>query len=198
MADRTPRGDVTRILEQLQAGKTQASDELLPLVYAELRALARSRVAREKHAHSLQPTSLVHEVYLRLVGDRDPQWEGRAHFFAAAGEAMRRILVEKARRRASLKRGGDLRRVELHENVAGERPRSEELLSLDAALSRLEARDASMAGVVKLRYFAGMTVPETADALDLSPRTVNRMWTGALAWLRREMGREPAEHPSDS
>ena len=197
MPDGTPRSDVTRILEQIQAGNTQASDQLLPLVYAELRVLARSRVAREKHAHSMQPTSLVHEAYLRLLGDGDPRWGGRAHFFAAAGEAMRRILVEKARRRASVKHGGDLRRVELHSNAAAEDPRSEELLSLDAALERLEARDASMAGVVKLRYFAGMTVSETAEALGLSPRSVNRMWTGARAWLRREMDRDPAKDPPD-
>lgn len=192
-----PRGEVTRILQAVQEGRAQASEELLPLVYAELRRLARSRVAHEKHAHSVQPTSLVHEAYLRLIGDRGPGWEGRGHFFAAAAEAMRRILVEKARQRASLKRGGDLQRVDLDDPAGGDEPRSEELLALDAALDRLEALDPSMAGVVKLRYFAGMTVPETAEALELSPRTVNRLWTGARAWLRREMDQEPGP-PVDS
>ncbi len=188
--DEALRDDVTRILGEVQAGKTQASDELLPLVYAELRRLARARMAQEKHAHSVQPTSLVHQAYLRLVGDRSPQWEGRGHFFAAAAEAMRRILVEKARQRASLKRGGDMQRVELDEAMASAKPRPEELLSLDAALDGLESQDLTMARVVKLRYFAGLTVPETADALDLSPRSVNRLWTAARAWLRREM-----DHP---
>ena len=179
---------VTRILEQVQAGDAQMADELLPLVYAELRRLARSRMAREKHAHSVQPTSLVHQAYLRLLGDRQPHWEGRGHFFAAAAEAMRRILIERARQRASLKRGGDMQRVEYDEAQARSEPRAEDLLSLDVALDGLEAKDPTMANIVKLRYFAGLTVPETADALGLSPRSVNRLWTAARAWLHREMG----------
>jgi len=123
---------VTRMLGEVQAGNLEAADELLPLVYAELRRLARSRMAREKHAHSVQPTSLVHQAYLRLLGDQQPHWEGRGHFFAAAAEAMRRILIERARQRASLKRGGDMQRVEYDEAQAKSEPRAEDLLALDA------------------------------------------------------------------
>jgi RNA polymerase sigma factor (TIGR02999 family) len=179
---------VSQILGEVEAGNPQAADELLPLVYAELRRLARSRMAREKHAHSVQPTSLVHQAYLRLLGDRHPHWDGRGHFFAAAAEAMRRILIERARQRASLKRGGDLQRVEFDEEQAAFDSRDLDLLALDAALERLEAQDADMANVAKLRYFAGLTVPETAEALGISPRSVNRLWTAARAWLHREMG----------
>ena len=185
--------DVTRILNAVESGNAGAAEELLPAVYEELRKLAGQRMRQERAGHTLQATALVHEAYLRLVdtsGNRDSKWDGRGHFFAAAAEAMRRILVERARRRASLKRGGDLQRVELDETVARAEPRPEELLSLDAALDGLESQDSTMARVVKLRYFAGLTVPETADALDLSPRSVNRLWTAARAWLRREM-----DHP---
>ncbi|MEO1246535.1 MAG: ECF-type sigma factor [Pseudomonadota bacterium] len=178
---------VTLLLGEIEAGNAQATDELLPLVYAELRRMARSRVAQEKHAHSVQPTSLVHQAYLRLLGDRQPHWQGRGHFFAAAAEAMRRILIEKARQRASLKRGGDLRRTDFSESRAEGPPSADEMLSLDAALDGLDARDATMANVVKLRYFAGLTIDETADALELSPRSVNRLWTAARAWLRKSM-----------
>lgn len=178
---------VTRLLGEVEAGNAQAADELLPLVYAELRRLARSRVAREKHAHSVQPTSLVHQAYLRLLGDRQPHWEGRGHFFAAAAEAMRRILIEKARQRASLKRGGDLRRTGYDEGFPAAEQDPEELLALDAALDGLDEKDPTMANVVKLRYFAGLTVEETAEALGLSPRSVNRQWTAARAWLRKRM-----------
>ncbi len=178
---------VTRLLGEVEAGNAQAADELLPLVYAELRRLARSRMAREKHAHSVQPTSLVHQAYLRLLGDRQPHWEGRGHFFAAAAEAMRRILIEKARQRASLKRGGDLRRTGYDEGFPAAEQDPEELLALDAALDGLDEKDPTMANVVKLRYFAGLTVEETAEALGLSPRSVNRQWTAARAWLRKRM-----------
>lgn len=179
---------VTQILGEVESGNMQAADELLPLVYAELRRLAQSRMAREKHAHSVQATSLVHQAYLRLLGDRHPHWQGRGHFFSAAAEAMRRILIERARQRASLKRGGDLKRVDYDEEQAGALPRDVDLLALDAALAQLETQDPSMANVVKMRYFAGMTVAETADALGMSPRSVNRLWTAARAWLHREMG----------
>jgi RNA polymerase sigma factor (TIGR02999 family) len=178
---------VTQLLGEIESGNAQASDELLPLVYAELRRLAKFRVAQERHAHSVQATSLVHEAYLRLVGSEQPQWQGRGHFFAAAAEAMRRILVEKARQRASLKRGGELRRTTFSDSKAEGPHDAEELLSLDAALDSLEARDAAMANVVKLRYFAGLSVSETAEALDLSPRTVDRLWTAARAWLKKTM-----------
>jgi len=183
---------VTRLLGEAEAGNAQAADELLPLVYAELRRLARSRMAREKHAHSVQPTSLVHQAYLRLLGDNQPHWEGRGHFFAAAAEAMRRILIEKARQRASLKRGGELRRTAYDNTLPGAGQDPAELLALDAALDGLEQRDKEMANVVKLRYFAGLTVEETAEALGLSPRSVNRHWTAARAWLRKNMDDRPA------
>lgn len=185
MTDST--GPITRLLDELKQGRRQASDELLPLVYAELRKLARARLAREKHGQLQQPTSLVHEAYLRLIGDAGADWEGRGHFFGAAAEAMRRILIERARRRARVKHGGGQQEVEFDEALAHHEPPSEELLALDAALTRLEAQDSDMAKVVKLRYFAGLTVEETAHCLDSSPRTVNRQWTAARAWLRREM-----------
>ena len=182
-----PDQRVTMLLGEIQAGNSQATDELLPLVYAELRRLARSRVAQEKHRESVQPTSLVHQAYIRLIGNQQAQWEGRGHFFAAAAEAMRRILIEKARQRASLKRGGELRRTEFRESRAEGQTTADDMLALDAALDDLEVRDPAMAAVVKLRYFAGLTVEETADALELSPRSVNRLWTAARAWLRKYM-----------
>ncbi len=185
--DGLPR--VTELLARVQAGEAHAVDELLPLVYAELRRLARGRLKRERSGTGHQPTSLVHEAYLRLVGSRQDQWEGRAHFFAAAAEAMRRILIERARHRAAEKYGGGRRRVSLDESALSDEPHSVELMALDQALERLEKRDPEMGNVVKLRYFAGLTIPETGDALNLSPRTVNRQWTAAKAWLRREMSR---------
>ncbi|MDX1500843.1 MAG: ECF-type sigma factor [Thermoanaerobaculia bacterium] len=182
-------GDITRILEAVTAGQKRATDELLPLVYAELRRMAQARLRREGPGQTLQPTALVHEVYLRFFRGANPRWENRRHFFSAAAEAMRRILIERARKRARLKRGGELRRVELDSSTGATEPAPEELLALDQALGRLESLDARMAEVVKLRYFGGLTVKETARALDVAPRTVNQDWTGARAWLRREMGR---------
>ena len=177
---------VTRLLEQARRGEPGATEQLLPLVYDELRRLARSRMRSERPGHTLQPTALVHEVYLRLMG-AEGAWEGRGHFFAAAAEAMRRILIERARRVRRLKRGGDLNRVELDDQVSADGPRVDEVLAVDEALGRLEAQDAQMAAVVKLRYFGGLTVEEIAQALGTSPRTVNRLWTGARAWLRTEI-----------
>jgi RNA polymerase sigma factor (TIGR02999 family) len=159
------------------------------LVYQELRRLARARLAREGHPLTLQPTGLVHETYLRLTGDGAGQWQSRGHFFAAAAEAMRRILIERARRAARLKRGAGLRQVSLEAADGTLTPIAESLLDLDRALDELEARDGEMAQVVKLRYFAGLSVDETAEALGSSPRSVNRLWTGARAWLLREMTR---------
>lgn len=179
--------EVTTLIQRLRAGEAQAAEDLLPIVYDELRKLARTRLAREKPGQTLQATALVHEAYLRLVGDADPGWDSRAHFFAAAAEAMRRILIERARRYAAEKHGGGLNRVTLSEDVAGTIENAEELLALDAALTRLECRDAQMASVVKLRYFAGLEVKETAQALHSSPRTVNRLWTAARAWLAYEL-----------
>jgi RNA polymerase sigma factor (TIGR02999 family) len=177
---------VTRLLEQARRGEPGATEQLLPLVYDELRRLARSRMRSERPGHTLQPTALVHEAYLRLMGS-EGAWEGRGHFFAAAAEAMRRILIERARRVRRKKRGGDWNRVELDDQVSAAGPRVDEVLAVDEALGRLEEKDAQMAAVVKLRYFGGLTVEEIAQALGASPRTVNRLWTGARAWLRSEI-----------
>jgi len=181
---------VTDILADLRGGNRQAAEELLPIVYGELRKLARAKMAREAPGHTLQPTALVHEAYLRLVKDPEASWEGRAHFFAAAAEAMRRILIERARRYRRQKHGGDHQRVTFAEPVGGSAALGpEELLALDAALERLEGLDEAMSGVVKLRCFAGLSVEETAEALGISTRTVKRHWAAALAWLNREMSR---------
>jgi RNA polymerase sigma factor (TIGR02999 family) len=185
MDDASP--GVTQLLEQIRRGEAGASERLLPLVYDELRRLARARMAAERPGHTLQPTALVHEAYLRLIGSGDVSWDSRGHFFGAAAEAMRRILIERARRARRIKRGGDLRRVELDDQVPEAGPRVDEVLAVDEALARLEALDAQMAAVVKLRYFAGLTIDEVAQALGTSTRTVNRLWTGARAWLRREI-----------
>lgn len=185
-----PSGDpreVTRLLEEIAGGRERAADELLPLVYTELRKLARSRLGREAPGRSLGATSLVHEAYVRLVGDEEYSWENRAHFFAAAAEAMRRIVIDRARARGRLKRGGDFQRVALPGDLEGEGLSPETLLALNEALAGLERQDARMAEVVKLRCFAGLTVPEMSRALALSPRTVNRLWTAARAWLRASL-----------
>jgi RNA polymerase sigma factor (TIGR02999 family) len=165
------------------------SDELLPQIYEELRKLARSRLARERPGQSLTPTGLVHEAYLRLVGHGGASWENRGHFFGAAAEAMRRILIERARRAAREKHGGGKARVTLDDRLLGKPPESETLLALDAALDRLEAIDRDMAEVVKLHQYAGLSLEETAAALGSSERTVSRRWTAARAWLRRELTR---------
>ncbi len=179
--------EVTRLLDGIGRGDRMASDQLLPLVYDELRRLAGARMARENPGQTLQPTALVHEAYLRLVKDEDLGWEDRGHFFAAAAEAMRRILIERARRYARHKHGAGQRRVPLADDLASAEPDAAELLSLDRCLDQLEERDAAMARVVKLRYFAGLTVEETAAALAVSRRQVSRLWIAARAWLRREM-----------
>lgn len=181
--------DITQLLQAAGQDDEGASQELFDRVYGELRRIAGRYMAGERTDHTLQPTALVHEVYLRLLGAQEPRWENRGHFFATAAEAMRRILIEHARRKLSLKRGGDREQVELPDlRQPGGAP-LEELLDLDAALDGLEARDPAMAQVVKLRYFAGLTIEETAQALDLSPRSVTRSWTSARAWLRREIAR---------
>jgi RNA polymerase sigma factor (TIGR02999 family) len=166
-----------------------AASVLLPQVYDELRRLARSRMARERPGQTLTPTALVHEAYLRLVGKGDPAWQGRAHFFGAAAEAMRRILIERARRYAREKHGGGQARVTLDESLLGSVPDGPTLIALDDALTRLEAQDPEMAAVVKLHQFAGLTLEETAAVLESSDRTVSRRWTAARAWLRRELSK---------
>jgi RNA polymerase sigma factor (TIGR02999 family) len=185
--------DVTPILDALGRGEPQAAGELLPLVYDELRRLAARRLAGEAPGQTLDATALVHEAYLRLVGgDPGRPWQGRAHFFAAAAESMRRILVENARRKRRLRHGGGLARagVEPDEIAAPEGRPLDELLAVDAALDRLAAADPAAAELVKLRYFAGFSIARSAEILGVSPRTADRLWTYARAWLRREIAPE--------
>lgn len=180
--------EVTKILCAIEHGDRQASERLLPLVYEELRRLAAQRLAQESPGQTLQATALVHEVYVRLVdAEHQQQWDSRGHFFAAAAEAMRRILVESARRKQSLKRGGALSRQELAESQITAPSPEHELLALDEALEKLEQAEGQAAQVVKLRYFSGLTVPEVAEALNISPRTADRLWAYAKAWLYAEM-----------
>lgn len=174
--------DVTRMLAGIEAGDPQAAEQLLPLVYDELRKLAAARLAGEKSGQTLQATALVHEAYLRLVGS-DEAWRGRGHFFAAAAEAMRRILVENARKKGAGKRGGGGRRIPLDDVDLAAPERSDELLDLDEALSALEKTDRTAAELVKLRYFAGLTLREAARSLDLAPRSADAVWAYARAWL---------------
>jgi RNA polymerase sigma factor (TIGR02999 family) len=187
--------DVTLILSQIEAGDPSASDELLPLVYEELRKLAAARLAREKPGQTLQATALVHEAYLRLVGsDGSQHWDSRRHFFSAAGEAMRRLLVEKARHKRSLKAGGDRRRVELADVQLAHRS-PVDLLALSDALDRLEAQDARKAAIVKLRYFVGLTIREAAGALGISLATADNDWAYAKSWLRVHLADQEPESP---
>src|SRR5881296_3642199 len=171
--------DVTRILEAIQHGDGRAADELLPLVYEELRKLAAHKMASERPGQTLQPTALVHEAYLRLSGSGQEHWSGRGHFFAAAAEAMRRILVENARRKQRVKHGGELQRVDMEELDVPVTPPPEELLALEEALTRLAAEDAEAARIVDLHFFAGLSIDEVADALGVSRATVYRQWAYA-------------------
>jgi RNA polymerase sigma factor (TIGR02999 family) len=181
--------DVTRLLESAAAGDRQAAADLLPAVYAELRDLAAARLANEKAGHTLQPTALVHEAYLRLVGGDQPDgWNGRGHFFGAAAGAMRRILVEAARRKQAVKHGGGRRREDLDADALAAPEPDLDLLSLDAALSRLAEHDPVKARLVELRYFAGLTGDQAAAALGLSASAADRLWVYTRAWLRRELG----------
>lgn len=182
--------EVTRLLERAGGGDSRAAGELLPLVYEQLRARARKEMAGERPGHTLQPTVLVHEAYLRLVGNHDVAWGGRAHFYVAAAEAMRRILIEHARKKGRRKRGGDLRRVPLDVVDLAERGDVEETVSLDGAVRRMERRDKRMADVVRLRFYAGLSEAETAAALGVTGRTVRREWAMARAWLLRELTAE--------
>jgi RNA polymerase sigma factor (TIGR02999 family) len=177
--------DVTRVLSAIEQGDPQAAERLLPLVYEELRKLAAHKLAQEKPGQTLQATALVHEAYLRLVGTEDPGWSGRGHFFAAAAEAMRRILVENARRKKRLRHGGGSPRLDLDGvDPAGAAP-AEELLALDEALELLASKDPDAAQLVRLRYFAGLTMAEAAAALGIPLRTAERNWTYARTWLHR-------------
>jgi len=179
--------DVTRILNAIEKGDRTAADELLPLVYEELRKLAAAKMAHEAAGNTLQPTALVHEAWLRLVGEENQEWDGRGHFFAAAAEAMRRILIEKARQKSSLKRGGHFERVNLDDVEIAILADDETLLLVNDALERLEKEDSEAAQVVKLRFFAGMTNDEAGRALGISARTAKRHWTFARAWLFQEL-----------
>ena len=183
--------DLTQILNAIEQGDPHAAKQLLPLVYDELRKLAGQKLAQEKPGQTLQPTALVHEAYLRLVDvDQGQHWDSRGHFFAAAAEAMRRILVENARRRNSEKRGGGIERQELIESQIVAPETGHDLIALDEALDKLAGVDPSSAELVKLRYFAGLTVPQAAEVLGVSPRKADSIWAYARAWLRREMGDE--------
>jgi RNA polymerase sigma factor (TIGR02999 family) len=179
--------DVTRILSAIEAGDPSAAEQLLPLVYEELRRLAAGRLAAEKPGHTLQATALVHEAYLRLVGGQAGGWNSRGHFFGAAAEAMRRILVEAARKKAAVKRGGGLARKGVDPNLLAAREDDEDLLALDEALRRLAEKDPIRARLVELRHFAGLTIEESAQALGISVTTANRYWSYARAWLHQEI-----------
>jgi RNA polymerase sigma factor (TIGR02999 family) len=189
--------EVTRILSDAEQGDPHAAERLLPLVYGELRRLAAHKIAQEKAGQTLQATALVHEAYLRLVASEDASapWNSRGHFFAAAAEAMRRILVENARRKRSLKRGGGLARQELNADQLAAPEPSEDLLALDEALNQLAVKDPIKAELVKLRYFAGLSSVEAANALGISRPTADRYWTYARAWLHRRVSGSRAEAP---
>jgi RNA polymerase sigma factor (TIGR02999 family) len=179
--------DVTRILGAIEKGDPVAADELLPLVYHELRKLAAHKMASEAPGQTLQPTALVHEAYLRLVGDEDKKWAGRAHFFAAAAEAMRRILIDNARRKRARRHGGGQQRVDAQEVEIASDTDDGQLLAINEALDRLSAKDKVKAELVKLRYFVGMTIEEAAQILGISEPTAKRYWTYARAWLYAEI-----------
>jgi RNA polymerase sigma factor (TIGR02999 family) len=180
--------DVTRILTAIEQGDSAAADQLLPLVYQELRKLAAAKLSKERPGQTIQPTVLVHEAYLRLVDQEQGQrWNSRGHFFAAAAEAMRRILVERARRKLSLKHGGAFHQLSGDVPDTGIESPIEDLLALDEALIRLEAEWPDKAKLVKLRYFAGLTIPETAEALEISTATAERHWRFARAWLHSQL-----------
>lgn len=184
--------DVTQLIQAVERGDQNAADELLPLVYKELRLLAAAKLRHERAGNTLQPTALVHEAYLRLVGSEGQsqmqRWEGRRHFFAAAAEAMRRILVDNARRKKTLRHGGQYGRHDLSDSDLAIVDREAELLAIHLELDKLHEQDSMAADVVRLKYFAGMTTNEIAEVLEVSSRTVEYAWTYARAWLRMRIG----------
>jgi RNA polymerase sigma factor (TIGR02999 family) len=191
--------DVTRILSAIDQGDPSAAEQLLPLVYDELRQLAAQRLAHEQPGQTLQATALVHEAYLRLVGGKHTQeWDGRRHFFAAAAEAMRRILVENARRKKRVKHGGANHRVDLDASCLVSPDPEDDLEALDEALRRLETADALAATLVKLRFFAGLSMADAAEALGVPLRTAERNWTYARAWLHRALAAAPPASAGES
>ena len=179
--------DFTLILNRVEAGDPKAADQLLPLVYEELRKLAAQKMAHEAMGHTLQPTALVHEAWLRLVGAANPQFANRAHFFGAAAEAMRRILIEKARRRHSLRHGGGQQRINLEDVNVAAPAEDDQLLAVNEALDGLAAQNKLEAELVKLRYFVGLTLEDAAEVLGISARTADNYWAHARAWLFREL-----------
>jgi RNA polymerase sigma factor (TIGR02999 family) len=193
-------GDVTRLLQDWSGGRREALDKLLPLVYKELHRLAHSYLTRERHDHTLQTTALVHEAYLKLVDQHSVNWQNRAQFFGLSAQAMRRILIDSARRQTSIKRGSGGTKISLDEaaNISGETA-NESLLALDMALQELEEVDAEQSKIVELRYFGGLTIEETAEVLKSSPATVKREWTMARAWLYEAMSgsRDSRAEPND-
>lgn len=184
-----PPGAITQLLEQSRGGQPAAVDQLVPLVYGELRRIAARYLRRERQAQTLQATALVNEAYLRLLKDQDLSFQNRAHFLGIAARSMRQILVEHARSRDAVKRGGERRRITLDERVAAEGPADVDLLAVDEALERLAALDATQAKLVELRFFGGLTNEEAAEALGVSPATTKRVWAVARAWLFRELTR---------
>jgi RNA polymerase sigma factor (TIGR02999 family) len=182
------KGAITHALRAAVQGDQAAAAELLPLLYTELRKLAQALMAKTPPGNTLQPTALVHEAYLRLIGTADPGWNSRGHFFGAAAAAMRNILVEQARRKGRLKRGSGRKRVHIDGVEIQIEPPADDILALDEALKRLEARDARKGRIVNLRYFAGLTVRETAAALEVSVGTIEREWRYIIAWLHKELG----------
>lgn len=181
--------DITRILHDIERGEEQASEQLLPLVYKELRQQAARQMAKEKSNHTLQPTALVHEAYLRLVGGEEQQWENRRHFFSAAAEAMRRILVENARRKQRIRHGGEWQRVELNGLDVAVTANDDQLMIVNEALAKLEEEDPESAELIKLRFFVGLPNVQAAKILNMSERTAKRNWAYARAWLFEEISR---------
>ncbi|PYI86975.1 MAG: RNA polymerase subunit sigma [Verrucomicrobia bacterium] len=182
--------EITRVLDAIESGQTQAAQKLLPLVYDELRRLAAAKLAREDPGQTLQATALVHEAWLRLAGEQRRQWQGRTHFFAAAAESMRRILIDNARRKHAVRHGGKLERVNLDESslqIASPTNDEDELLAVHEALDRLAAHDARKAELVKLRYFVGLTLEQAAEVLGVSEPTAKRDWAYSRAWLFRQI-----------
>ena len=185
MADKS--GDVTRLLRQLSSGNSQAASDLAPLIYTELRRLAAACMRRERRGHTLQATALVHEAYMRLMGQRNAQWSDRAHFLAVASAVMRRVLLDHARKRHAAKRGAAPRKTSLDEGLLIAEEHLDDVLMLDECLTRLAALDAQQARLVELRFFAGLNVEETAEVMGISTATVKRDWSSAKAWLNREI-----------
>ena len=187
MPDRQPTQDVTGLLQQWRAGNADALEQLLPIVYEELRRVARARLRQERPGHTLQATALVHEAYLRLIGSGNPRPQNRTHLFAVAARLMREILVDHARRRAARKRGGSATMIALDQSVAAPEVAMIDLLALDEALTELHALDARLCRVVELKFFAGLNIDETAEALQVSTATVERDWTVSKAWLHQRL-----------